>query len=66
MGQCKASTFLNLVVPWVKTLKEADALNDQSYQAGLEAGEFQFAGYILDHKLRNAFYQGKPLESIAT
>jgi len=65
-GQCKACTFLNLVVPWVKTLKEADALNDQGYQAGLEAGEFQFAGYILYHKLRNAFYQGKPLESIAT
>jgi predicted ATPase/signal transduction histidine kinase/tRNA A-37 threonylcarbamoyl transferase component Bud32 len=65
-GQCQACTFLNLVNPWVKSLTEVDALNEQGYQAGLESGEFQFAGYILDHKLRNAFYQGQSLNSIAT
>jgi predicted ATPase/serine phosphatase RsbU (regulator of sigma subunit)/tRNA A-37 threonylcarbamoyl transferase component Bud32 len=65
-GQCQAYTFLNFVTPWVKPLKELEVINDQGYQAGLEAGEFQFAGYILNHKLLNALYQGQSLDSIAT
>lgn len=49
---------------WVKHLKLADAILNESYQAGLESGELRHSGYAIEHKLRYLFYQGKNLESL--
>jgi predicted ATPase/signal transduction histidine kinase/tRNA A-37 threonylcarbamoyl transferase component Bud32 len=59
--KCKACTIFNLLNPWVKPIKFAEQLNNEGYQAAIATGEFQFAGYLLDHRLRNQFYQGKNL-----
>jgi predicted ATPase len=47
---------------WVKHIKWAEELFNQSYQAGLESGELRHFGYAIEHQLRYLFYQGKNLE----
>lgn len=49
---------------WVKHIKLATQINNQGYEAALEFGELQFAGYILIFKLLNSFYQGCTLDSV--
>jgi predicted ATPase/GAF domain-containing protein len=56
----------NNLHPWIKHLKETESIFNDGYQAGLESGEFQFAGYILIYKLLNRFYLGQKLEQILT
>ncbi|OCQ93363.1 serine/threonine protein kinase [Oscillatoriales cyanobacterium USR001] len=51
---------------WVKHIKFAEALFNDSYQAGLQCGELRHSGYALEHQLRYLFYQGKPLENLVT
>jgi predicted ATPase/serine phosphatase RsbU (regulator of sigma subunit)/tRNA A-37 threonylcarbamoyl transferase component Bud32 len=50
---------------WVKHIKYAEAIFNDSYQAGLEVGELRHSGYALEHQLRYLFYQGKNLEYLA-
>ncbi len=50
---------------WVKHIKYAEAIFNESYQAGLEVGELRHSGYALEHQLRYLFYQGKNLEYLA-
>ncbi|GAB4288349.1 MAG: hypothetical protein Fur0025_22440 [Oscillatoriaceae cyanobacterium] len=60
--KCQTCNMLgNFILPWVKQIQFADAINNEGYQAGLDSGELQFAGYILGNKALNYFYQGKPL-----
>ncbi|PSB18493.1 ATPase [Phormidesmis priestleyi ULC007] len=49
---------------WVRPLKEDSVTFMEGYQAGLESGELQFAGYNLGHQVINSFYQGVDLESL--
>ncbi|MEG3966947.1 AAA family ATPase [Microcoleus sp. T2B6] len=49
---------------WVKHIKLAEAILNESYQAGLESGELLHSGYAIEHKLRYLFYQGKNLEPL--
>ncbi|NER99045.1 MAG: AAA family ATPase, partial [Symploca sp. SIO1B1] len=49
---------------WVKHIKGAKEIFEQSYQAGLESGELIHAGYALEHQCRYRFYQGENLESL--
>ncbi|NES19474.1 MAG: AAA family ATPase [Symploca sp. SIO3E6] len=49
---------------WVKHIKGAKEIFEQSYQAGLESGELIHAGYALEHQSRYRFYQGENLESL--
>ncbi len=49
---------------WVKHIKWAEAIFNDSYQAGLEVGELRHSGYALEHQLRYLFYQGKNLEPL--
>lgn len=50
---------------WVKPLKESAAIFTQGYQAGLESGELQFAGYNLGYQILSLFYQGLDLEALS-
>jgi predicted ATPase/class 3 adenylate cyclase len=54
----------NFVQSWVKHVKEADAINLQGAQAGLESGEIQYVGYTISYRISNLFFQGKPLEDL--
>jgi class 3 adenylate cyclase/GAF domain-containing protein len=56
----------NHVIHWVKPIKDARTINKEGYKAGLESGEFQFAGYILMHQVMNLFFEGKNLEKLLT
>ncbi|GAB4281165.1 MAG: AAA family ATPase [Oscillatoriaceae cyanobacterium] len=51
----------HFVYYWVKHIRQVIAVFDEGYQAGLESGELQYAGYILGHKQTTLFYQGKNL-----
>jgi class 3 adenylate cyclase len=63
--KCKACNMLaNHVIHWVKPIKRAKSINKDGYEAGLESGEFQFAGYILMHEVMNLFFEGKNLERL--
>jgi hypothetical protein len=43
---------------------KAKAINNEGYQAGLESGELQFAGYITLHQIVNFFVGGKSFSEI--
>lgn len=63
--KCKTCYILaGYVNHWVRPLKGFYAIIDEGYQAGLESGELQFAGYILFHKLFGRYYLGKKLADI--
>ena len=63
--KAKASNNLgNHVQHWVLPMKEAEAINNNGYQAGLESGELQFAGYITFHQIINSFVSGKVFSDI--
>jgi predicted ATPase len=49
---------------WVRPLKEDAAIFMEGYQAGLESGELQFAGYNIAHQVINSFYQGTDLNTL--
>lgn len=50
---------------WVRPLKEDAVTFMEGYQAGLESGELQFAGYNIAHQMVNTLYQGVDLETLA-
>jgi len=63
--KCKVCLTLgNSLAPWVKPIQETTELNNIGYQAGVAAGELQFASYILFNTLFVLYYQGKPLSEI--
>jgi len=57
------ATFLN---SWVKPIQCAESINHEAYQAGMEAGDFQYVGYILNNQFHNAFNQGSSLTDVLT
>ncbi|MEG5016492.1 MULTISPECIES: AAA family ATPase [unclassified Microcoleus] len=59
-----ANNMANHIQHWVLPIKEAEAINNEGYQAGLESGELQFAGYITFHQMLNFFVSGKNLLEI--
>jgi predicted ATPase/serine phosphatase RsbU (regulator of sigma subunit)/tRNA A-37 threonylcarbamoyl transferase component Bud32 len=59
-----ANNLANHVQHWVLPMKAAEAINNNGYQAGLESGELQFAGYISHHQIINAFFSGKVFSDI--
>ncbi|MDM8516495.1 AAA family ATPase [Desulfobacterales bacterium HSG16] len=64
---CKACLIMSMFLNhWVRHIKHAMPFDDTGYLAGLEAGEFQFTGYILAYgKTINAFHQGRKLDDLA-
>lgn len=63
--KCKSCYILaGCVNHWVRPLKGFSAISDEGYQAGLESGELQFAGYILFQKLFGRYSLGENLAEI--
>lgn len=65
--QCRAKgTLLGHVGHWVTPLPLLAEIGEQAYQLALQAGDVQYAGYILMFRVINWFHQGKPLTDLAT
>jgi predicted ATPase/class 3 adenylate cyclase/GAF domain-containing protein/tRNA A-37 threonylcarbamoyl transferase component Bud32 len=63
--KCKALCSLaGDLISWVRHVKYTHSVENEAYQAGLYAGEVQFAGFALMHKVMNWFYEGATLEQI--
>ncbi|TAF57782.1 MAG: response regulator [Oscillatoriales cyanobacterium] len=63
--KCKASEMLVAHLNhWIQPLKLSDSISNNGYQAGIESGELQFAGYIQLYKMMYSIAQGKNLESL--
>ena len=63
--KCKALCALaGDLTSWVRHIKHTQSAANEAYQIGLYAGEFQFAGLSLMHKVLNWFYEGANLRQI--
>jgi predicted ATPase/signal transduction histidine kinase/tRNA A-37 threonylcarbamoyl transferase component Bud32 len=63
--KCKALTGLaNGTSCWFNHIKESNLINSEAYQAALEAGDLEYAGYALHNTALNSFYQGRNLAQI--
>ncbi|HEC85955.1 MAG TPA: serine/threonine-protein kinase PknK, partial [Thioploca sp.] len=61
--KCKAYMVAGcFLIHWVKPLKAANDIINEGYQAGLESGDLQFAGYSLSYHLLGLISQGRPLK----
>lgn len=64
--KCKASEMLVAHLNhWIQPLKLSDSISNNGYQAGIESGELQFAGYIQLYKMMYSIPQGKSLASLS-
>ncbi|MEK8022071.1 MAG: AAA family ATPase, partial [Candidatus Parabeggiatoa sp.] len=62
---CKTSLLLgSWINPWCRPLCQAADIHIKGYQAGIESGEYEFAGYNVYGYLNNLFAQGKDLSEI--
>ena len=53
------------LVHWVRPMAESDALGEEGFRAGLESGEFLYAGYILAfNNVMNGFFRGRELPAL--
>ena len=52
----------NMGMPWVRHIKFSEQVNDDGFDAYLQVGSMQTAGYIRTYKLYSLIYQGKGLE----
>ncbi|MGL4376458.1 MAG: SpoIIE family protein phosphatase, partial [Microcoleaceae cyanobacterium] len=62
--KARVANNLNHIQHWVLPIKEAEVINNEGYQACLESGELQFAGYISFHQIVNFFASGKIFSEI--
>ncbi|MGD1807507.1 ATP-binding sensor histidine kinase [Dapis sp. BLCC M126] len=64
--RCQAGLVLGAwVYPWARPIKGAININYESFIAGLESGENQYAGYNLSGNIVNRFFQGENLGAVA-
>jgi PAS domain S-box-containing protein len=57
-----ATAFL---IHWVRPAAESDPLGEEGYRAGLESGEYLYAGYILAfNNVMNGFFRGRELPAL--
>ncbi len=59
-----SNVFANALNYWFKHIKESIHINTEGYQASLDSGDLQYAGYILINKLTNSFLQGKNIAQV--
>jgi predicted ATPase/signal transduction histidine kinase/DNA-binding NarL/FixJ family response regulator/tRNA A-37 threonylcarbamoyl transferase component Bud32 len=57
--------FASYINNWHQHLKQADVLNNDAFQAGLESGEIPYAGYSLMLIGSSLFFQGQNLSKVA-
>ncbi len=64
--RCQAGLMLGVFIqPWARSIKGAADINYESFLAGLESGEIQFAGYNLLGNIVNRLFQGDNLAEVA-
>ncbi|HIK10641.1 MAG TPA: AAA family ATPase [Oscillatoriaceae cyanobacterium M33_DOE_052] len=60
--KCRAYIGLaNGVNYWFQHIKDSNTLNHDGYQAALECGDLEYAGYALHNTALNGFFEGKNL-----
>ncbi|MEM9542315.1 MAG: AAA family ATPase, partial [Cyanobacteria bacterium P01_E01_bin.42] len=65
-ARCKAGCILSgFIMPWTRSLKESIKISYESYVAGLESGEIQFANYNLMGNITHRLFQGENLAAVA-
>ena len=58
--KCKACAALGTALMfWFKHIKDSNATINEGYQAALESGDLEYAGYLLHNTILNTFFQGK-------
>ncbi|MEB3827534.1 trifunctional serine/threonine-protein kinase/ATP-binding protein/sensor histidine kinase [Phormidium sp. CCY1219] len=57
--------FANALSYWFNHIKEANQLNREGYQAALESGDLEYAGYLLHNRALNSFFQGENLAQLS-
>ncbi|WP_413166789.1 AAA family ATPase [Capilliphycus salinus ALCB114379] len=63
--KCRNCTALVAVINhWVKPMNTISSVTSEGCQAGLEAGELQYSGYILAYQAVTLFYSENNLESL--
>ena len=63
--KCKAThVFSAFINHWIQPLHLMLDINEEGFQAGLESGELQFAGYHRYNRSLNLFYMGRNLHSL--
>ncbi|NEQ41560.1 MAG: GAF domain-containing protein, partial [Okeania sp. SIO3I5] len=64
--RCQAGNMLGaFMIPWTRPIKEATKVTYESYIAGLESGEIQYAAYNLQSNITNRLFQGENLAAVA-
>ncbi|MBE9048873.1 AAA family ATPase [Nostocales cyanobacterium LEGE 11386] len=62
---CQTSFVLaNFIHVWAKPIQGVTLINDEGYQAGLNSGDLQHAGYHISGKACNQLFQGTQLDLI--
>ncbi len=60
--ECRAChTMANHILSWRLPVREANDFNDRGYQAGYQAGEILWCGYIRTFNVYNRFFEGRSL-----
>ncbi|NEO83866.1 MAG: AAA family ATPase [Spirulina sp. SIO3F2] len=64
--QCQAGLMLgSFTHPWARPIAGASQMNNDSFLAGMEAGETQYAAYNLFGSVLNLLFQGEELTCLA-
>lgn len=63
--KCKSYALLGgWLSHWVNPIALSEYFINEGYQVGVQAGDLQFLGYIVAHKMLNAFYGGEELSEL--
>jgi signal transduction histidine kinase len=63
--KCRAcSSLVSIFYYWFNPIKDSHAISNEGYQAALESGDLEYAGYILSNRIANSFFQGKEISQI--
>lgn len=64
-AKCKAGeVMVGHLYHWAMPLRGSSSISMEWFEAGLQSGELQFAGFILMDRLTNHFYQGNSLQHV--
>ena len=62
---CKVLLTLSILInPWFQTLESSLAMNNDAFQAGIDSGELQYAGYSRFYIATLLFFRGDPLPDV--
>ena len=65
-GNCmSAHNLANYIAPWVRPMREIEALIEAAFRAAIEAGDMMVAGYAFGGRASIMFYAGRPLDEVA-